>query len=176
MIDMFRRLSSKNLKNISLDSEKSHIYLKDTDFSLVIMRPYDLLQLGDLVGSGSEDILIWTGKTIGKALCKNIQENRKIKTKKHLFQELLVNLTNLGYGKFEMSYLEGKTVKILVYNSIMQEVESSQDASLISNLYNGIFIGSMNFAGADVFTKSITNASENSLPCTYEYEFMERGA
>jgi hypothetical protein len=176
MIDMFRRLSSKNLKNISLDTEKSHIYLKDTDFSLVIMRPYDLLQLGDLVGSGSEDILIWTGKTIGKALCKNIQENRKIKTKRHLFQELLVNLTNLGYGKFEMSYLEGKTVEISVFNSIVQEVESPQDANLILNLYNGIFIGSLNFAGAEVYTKSITNASEKTRPCVYKYEFLGQEA
>lgn len=172
MIDMFRRLSSKNLKNIALDTEKSHIYLKDTDFSLVILRPYDLVQLGDLVGSGSEDILIWTGKAIGKALCKNIQENRNIKTKKQLFQELLVNLTNLGYGKFEMSYLEKKSVKISVFNSIVQEITNPQDVNLISNLYNGIFIGSMNFAGADVFTKSVVSSTKIDLPCIFEYEFM----
>ena len=172
MIDMFRRLSSKNLKNIALDSEKSHIYLKDTDFSLVILRPYDLVQLGDLVGSGSEDILIWTGKTIGKALCKNIQENRKIKKKKQLFQELLVNLTNLGYGKFEMSYLEKKSVKISVFNSIVQEIEHPQDINLIANLYNGIFIGSLNFAGADVFTKSVVTSTEKDRPCIFEYDFV----
>jgi hypothetical protein len=63
---MFSKLLSKGLKNIAIDSKKSHIYLKETDFSLVIIRPYDLVQLGDLVGSGSEDILVWAGKTIGK--------------------------------------------------------------------------------------------------------------
>ncbi len=172
MVDMFRRLSSKNLKNIALDSEKSHIYLKDTDFSLVILRPYDLVQLGDLVGSGSEDILIWTGKTIGKALCKNIQENKKIKSKKQLFQELLINLTNLGYGRFEMSYLEKSSVKISVFNSIVQEISNPQDVSLISNLYNGIFLGSLNLAGADVITKSIINSTEKDSACVYEYEFL----
>ena len=169
---MFRRLSSKNLKSIALDSEKSHIYLKDTDFSLIILRPYDLVQLGDLVGSGSEDILIWTGKTIGKALCKNIQENKKIRSKKQLFQELLINLTNLGYGRFEMSYLEKSGVKISVFNSIVQEVNNPQDASLISNFYNGIFLGSLNLAGADVVTKSIINSTERDSACVYEYEFL----
>ena len=173
MVEMFRRLSSKNLKNIALDSEKSHIYLKDTDFSLVILRPYDLVQLGDLVGSGSEDILIWTGKTIGKALCKNIQENRKVKSKKQLFHELLVNLTNLGYGRFEMNYLENERVKISVFNSIVQEMTNPQDISLISNLYNGIFIGSLNFAGADVFTKSISASSLEGTPSVFEYEFVK---
>jgi len=172
MIDMFRRLSTKNLKNIALDSEKSHIYLKDTDFSLVIMRPYDLVQLGDLVGSGSEDILIWTGKTIGKALCKNIQENRKIRSKRQLFQELLVNLTNLGYGKFEMSYIEKQSVTISVFNSIMQDIPNKQDSTLISNLYNGIFIGSLNFAGADLITKSVTTSTEKGTPSKYEYDFI----
>jgi hypothetical protein len=172
MVEMFRRLSAKNLKNIALDSEKSHIYLKDTDFSLVILRPDDLVQLGDLVGSGSEDILIWTGKTIGKALCKNIQENRKVKTKKQLFQELLVNLTNLGYGRFEMSYLEKDRVKISVFNSIVQEFTNPQEISLMSNLYNGIFIGSLNFAGADIFTKSISTSSQEGTPSVFEYEFI----
>ncbi|MBN2154964.1 MAG: hypothetical protein JW776_02845 [Candidatus Lokiarchaeota archaeon] len=169
---MFRRLASKNLKNISLDSDKSHIYLKDTDFALVIMRPYDLVQLGDLIGSGSEDILIWTGKTIGKALCKNIQENRKIKSKKQLFQELLVNLMNMGYGKFEMSYIENTSVKISVFNSIVQEVQSKQDATLISNLYSGIFLGSLAFAGAEVFPKLTDISMESQKPCVFEFEFI----
>ena len=173
MVFMFRRLSSKNLKSIALDSEKSHIYLKDTDFSLVILRPYDLVQLGDLVGSGSEDILIWAGKTIGKALCKNIQDNKKINSKKQLFQELLVNLTHLGYGRFEMTYLEKSSVKISVFNSIVQEIDNPQEVNLISNLYNGIFMGSLSFAGAEVITKSVINSIEKNSVCTYEYGFLK---
>jgi len=170
---MFRRLSSKNLKNIVLDSEKSHIYLKDTDFSLIIMRPYDLVQLGDLVGSGSEDILIWAGKTMGKALCKNIQETRKITSKKQLFQELLVNLTNLGYGRFEMSYVENKEVKITIFNSIVQEVQNQQEIGLISNFYNGIFMSSLSFAGSDVYLKSIINSTQKDSSHSFEYEFVK---
>ena len=173
MVEMFRRLTSKNLKNISLDSEKSHIYLKDTDFSLVIMRPYDLVQLGDLVGSGSEDILIWTGKTIGKAICKNIKENRKIKSKKQLYQELLINLTNMGYGRFEMSFIENKSFSVSVFNSIVQEIESPQEAALLSNFYNGIFLGSLNFAGEDIELKSVETSMDKGKPCRFEYEIIK---
>ena len=114
----------------------------------------------------------WTGKTIGKALCKNIQENKKVKSKKHLFQELLINLTNLGYGRFDMSYLEGKSVKISVFNAIVQEISNPQEVVLISNLYNGIFIGSLSFAGADVITKSVINSAEKDSACVFEYEFL----
>ncbi|MHA1897928.1 MAG: hypothetical protein ACTSU2_11085, partial [Promethearchaeota archaeon] len=134
---MFNRLLTKGLKSVSFDSKRAHIYLKSTDFALVIMRPYDLVQLGDLVGSGSEDILIWTGKAIGKSLCQNIQEKKKPKTRKKLFEELLVNLMNLGYGKFELEYIENKSVKIKVFNSLIKEMKEEEEAHLICNLYNG---------------------------------------
>ena len=58
------------------DSKKSHLTLKDQHFPLVILRPHDLVQLGALVASGSEDILIWTGKNIGKKIT-NVLQMRK---------------------------------------------------------------------------------------------------
>ncbi|MHA1339879.1 MAG: hypothetical protein ACTSRZ_00325 [Promethearchaeota archaeon] len=169
---MFGRIISKGLKNITIDSKRSHIFLKDTNFSLVIMRPYDLVQLGDLVGSGSEDILIWTGKTIGKTLCNNIRQKNKVKTRKKLFEILLNNLTNLGYGKFKMTYIEGKKVDIIVENSIVQEIHNNEDAILIKNLYNGIFLGAFISAGADIEEKDVYTA-EIKDPLKFEYEFVE---
>ncbi|MHA1454292.1 MAG: hypothetical protein ACTSRD_15650 [Promethearchaeota archaeon] len=71
-----------------------------------------------------------------------------------------------------MSYLEKKSVKISVFNSIVQEIEQPQDINLIANLYNGIFIGSLNFAGADVFTKSVVTSTEKDRPCIFEYDFV----
>ncbi|MBD3351367.1 MAG: hypothetical protein GF364_07760 [Candidatus Lokiarchaeota archaeon] len=168
---MFKRLLSKGIKNISIDSKKSHILLKNTNFSLVIMRPYDLVQLGDLVGSGSEDILIWTGKTIGKSLCKNIQDNKKIRTRKKLFEALLSYLTNLGYGKFDMEYNKGKNVKIEIKNSIVQEIKEMEDAQLIRNLYNGIFIGSLNSSGVEV--EEVSQEFDKKDPIVFEYNFID---
>lgn len=172
---MFGRLLSKGLKNVSIDSKKSHIFLKDTNFSLVLMRPYDLVNLGDLVGSGSEDILIWTGKSIGKSLCTNIQQNNKVKTRKKVFEILIDNLMNFGYGKFKMDYLEGKSVKIEITSSIADEIKEKEDALLIKNLYNGIFIGAFNSTGIEVEEKGVVEISKNK-PMVFNYEFIKGGS
>lgn len=164
---------TKGLKNIIIDSKQNHIYVKSTNLSLVILRPYDLLRLGDLVGSGSEDILIWAGKTIGKSLCTNIQEKNKDKDHKKLFEELLNNLNNLGYGKFQMDYKDEKSVKIQVFNSIVNEIKEKEDAKLILNLYNGIFIGSFNSFKIDVILKKITYEFEENSPSIFEYDFIK---
>ncbi len=164
----------RGIKNITIDSNKSHIFLKDTEFSLIIIRPYDLVQLGDLVGSSSEDILIWTGKTIGKALLKNILEKKKVKNRKKMFEELLTNLTNLGYGKFRMDYSEGERAKIEITNSIVEEIDEKDDAQLICNLYNGIFIGSFSTAGIDVEVKKSICPFQNENIMTFEYDFISQ--
>jgi len=163
---------SKGLKNITIDSKRSHIFLKDTNFSLVIMRPYDLVQLSDLVGSGSEDILVWTGKIIGKSLCNNIQQKENIKTRKKLFELLLNNLTNLGYGLFSMIYVEGKKVEIQVENSLIKEITNEEEALLLRNLYNGIFLGAFSAAGTNVEEKQV-NIPRNDDKLKFEYQFLE---
>jgi len=171
---MFGKRPSKGLKNITIDSEKSHIYLKDTNFSLIIMRPYDLVQLGDLVGTGSEDILIWTGKSIGKALINSIlQQKKKIMLRENLLEELLINLMHLGYGKFLMQYIEGDHVKIEVHNSILQDIDEEEDAQLICNFYNGILIGFFNSTGIDVELKKLICSEDRDNPLYFEYVFLE---
>ena len=171
---MFGKRPSKVLKNITIDSEKSHIYLKDTNFSLIIMRPYVLVQLGDLVGTGSEDILIWTGKSIGKALINSIlQQKKKIILREKLLEELLLNLTYLGYGKFIMKYEEGLRVTIEVHNSILQDIDKEEDAQLIVNFYNGILIGFFSSTGIDIELKKLSFSENRDEPLIFEYNFLE---
>lgn len=169
---MFGRLLSKGLKRISINSKKSHIFLKNTDFSLVIVRPYDLVQLGDFVGSGSEDILIWTGKTIGRTLCNNIRQNKRIKNRKKLFDALTDNLENLGYGTVDIDYKPGKYAKIEISNPLTEEITDINDAELIKNLYNGIIIGAFNSSGLEV--EQTGNAKiEKNQPLKFDYNIDE---
>lgn len=169
---MFSRLLSKGLKRISINSKKSHIFLKNTDFSLVIVRPYDLVQLGDFVGSGSEDILIWTGKTIGRTLCNNIRQNKRIKNRKKLFDALMDNLENLGYGNCDIDYKKGKSAKLEISNSLIEEIDDLTDAELIKNLYNGIIIGAFNSAGLEVDQIGEVKLEKNK-PIVFEYNIEE---
>jgi hypothetical protein len=171
---MFGRRLSKGIKNIAIDPIKSHIFLKDTTFSLVIIRPYDLVQLSDLVGSGSEDILIWTGKNIGKSLTtKILSQKKKIMLREKLIEELMTNLTNLGYGKFKIRYGEGQKVKIEITNSIVQEIDDKEEAKLIINFYNGIFIGFFNSTGIDVEMLESLYSIDKEPIIHFEYELIE---
>ena len=171
---MFGRRLSKGIKNIAIDPIKSHIFLKDTTFSLVIIRPYDLVQLSDLVGSGSEDILIWTGKNIGKSLTtKILSQKKKIMLREKLIEELMTNLTNLGYGKFKIRYGDGQKLKIEILNSIVQEIDDKEEAKLIINFYNGIFIGFFNSTGIDVEMLESLYSIDKEPIIHFEYELIE---
>src|SRR4030042_2915104 len=138
----------KNLPNVTIDSNKSHIYLKGTKLPLVILRPQDIVDLGELVGSGSEDILLWIGKTIGKAFCKAVQEKDKPSSRQKLIEVVLRYLQDFGYGLVNIEkYVEGKEVIINVKDPLEKKVEGGQ---VIALLYNGILSGIFNESGLEV--------------------------
>jgi hypothetical protein len=87
------------------------------------------------------------------------------------WEELVTNLNTMGYGKFQLDYVEGKKVKIEVSDSIIKEIKEKDDAQLICNLYNGIFMGSFNAAGADVEVKQVKCTFGSDSPMSFEYEF-----
>jgi predicted hydrocarbon binding protein len=172
---MFNRFSItfKGLKNIAIDTQKSHLTLKGSNYPLVILRPYDLVQLGALVGSGSEDILIWTGKSIGKNLCQAVMEINKIKKRDKLIQAVVETLSNLGFGKFSINYSEGKSCIIRVSNPISSAIKDKNDAKVLCNLYNGIFIGMLSGSGVEVDGEEIECVLEGKKECVFEYKFKE---
>jgi predicted hydrocarbon binding protein len=171
IIIMFKGMY-KGLKKVTIDPDKSHLTLKGTDFPLVILRPYDMVSLGALVGSGSEDILIWIGKTIGKNLSIALQSG-KIKKREKLILLTLDMLSNLGFGKFSMKYAEGKSAKIHVQSPISNEIKDKKDAKVLCNLYNGLFIGIFSGTGVDVDGDEKECVLEGKRECVFEYEFEE---
>ena len=90
-----------------------------------------------------------------------------------LLEELLLNLTYLGYGKFIMKYEEGVQVIIEVHNSILQDIDEEEDAQLIGNFYNGILIGFFSSTGIDIELKKISFSENRDEPLIFEYNFLE---
>ncbi len=140
---MFDKLSSvfSGLKGVEVDKNTSHLSISDTDIHLTILRPYDLVALGGLVGSGSEDILVWVGKTIGKKISQEIFKDKPAKKLKKKYKKILSNYSYLGFGDFDMDLNEGKSVEIEVEEPLEKEIKDKEDARVICNLYNGLFIG-----------------------------------
>ena len=172
---MFGRFSNlyKPLKKIDVDQNKFHIYLKGTNVKLVLLRPYDLVQLGALVGSGSEDILIWTGKIIGKNLCQAIQDSSKEKKREKLLGSVLETLSSMGFGRFSMSYKEGKNATIKVSDPISSAIKDKGDAKVLCDLYNGLFNGMFTATGIDVEGNEKECILKGNPNCIFEYQFEE---
>ena len=171
---MFGRVSFlyKGLKEVAIDQEKSQLRLKGTKFPLVLLRPYDLVQLGALVASGSEDILIWVGKTIGKDLSKALQSTGDFKKKEKLVQNILETLSHFGFGKCTLvNFDEGKGSTIKVFSSISADIKDKSDAKVLCNLYNGIFIGMFSSCGLDVEGEEKECILKGNPQCTYQYKF-----
>jgi len=186
---MFKRLSgvTKALKDIVIDG--SHIKLKKTDMNFIIMTPSDLVQLGDLVGGGSEDVLLWIGKTVGAELAETINARDGVKKPKKSITNILNSITYMGFGDLKIKSLkEGKSATIEVTNPICLNVENKADAKSLENLYLGLFIGVFKVFGweiaidPDTFedmavqTKSALDSDgTGTLSDEYEFTFGESG-
>lgn len=172
---MFGRFQNlyKPLKRIDIDQNKSQIILKGTRVNLVLLRPYDLVQLGAIVGSGSEDILIWTGKSIGKNLSQALQESTKEKKREKLIQNVLDTLNSLGFGKFNLTYKEGVEVIFRVSNPLAATpgLKDKADNRVLCDIYNGIFIGILAGSGVDVEGGEEECVLDGKPNCVYKYKF-----
>lgn len=138
---------------------------------MIILRPNDIVQLGELVGSGSEDIIIWIGKTIGKNICKAVIEKDSPKNRKDLLEQNLEYLANFGFGDLEIKkYVEAKNVEIKVARPLEEGLEGGE---IIQNLYNGILCGIFEESGLEVegsVKESVLSGDEFDL---FEFTFFE---
>ena len=161
----------KGLKDVEVDSNKSHLYLKGTTLPLIILRPQEIVDLGELVGSGSEDILIWIGKTIGKALCKAVQEKDNPPSRQKLIEAVVKYLSNLGYGTVTITdYQEGKEVSISIKDPLEKHVEGGQ---VIALLYNGILSGIFSESGLETEAEQQKSVLKGSNEDVFLFKFEE---
>ncbi|MCK4280497.1 MAG: hypothetical protein KAX10_00150, partial [Candidatus Lokiarchaeota archaeon] len=140
---MFKRV--KKVENVVLDEEKSHIYLKDTNLPLLMIRPEELIEFGELAGSESVDILIWVGKSIGKSIAKEFIKTSdvvslKFREKMKIINSILEILQSLGYGILVLNYGKGN-ITIDVGNPLAKDYIGNIMAKNICIIYNGIFTG-----------------------------------
>ncbi len=179
---MFKGIGNifKSYKGVAVDPKQSHLTIKNTDLSLVLLRPYDLVYLGELVGSGSEDILILVGKNIGKKICVEIEKRDAPKKLEKKYQAVLETFMNMGFGKFTLKFDEYKSATIKVKDPISNTIKDKNEARVLCNLYNGLFLGMFSQdSEADGEEKQCVL---NSTPekhfeeCVFEYKLARKEA
>jgi hypothetical protein len=158
--------------------------------NLVVMRPNDLIQLGELIGGGSEDVLLWIGKTVGKELSTEIQSRDSPKKERKKFETVLSSLTLMGFGKCVIKSLnEKKNCEIEVQNPISLAIRDRSEARAMENLYLGLFQGMFTEAGwqlamdpetaddmARVTRSAVDTASSGQLSSIFRFDFEEGSA
>ncbi len=172
---MFKRV--KKVENVVLDEEKSHIYLKDTNLPLLMIRPEELIEFGELAGSESEDILIWVGKSNGKSIAKEFIKTSniaslKIRDKMKIINSILEKLQSLGYGILVLNYGKGN-ITIDVGNPLSKDYIDNIMAKNICILYNGIFTGLIEEIGIDCEGREINCILKGADMCSFTFEFEQ---
>lgn len=137
---MMKKLGfQKGLKNINIDSN-SHLIYKKTNLSLVVLRPNDLAQMGDLIGQGNKDIIMWIGKTVGRSMAEIVDQDESPRDHQDLLLKASKSLENLGFGLISIpEYVDDARVKIKVDNPLYNSVDENQD--ILSMIYLGVFTG-----------------------------------
>ncbi len=172
---MFKR--SKKIEIAEVDEETGHIYLKNSKLPLLMLRPEELIEFGELAGSEAEDILLWVGKSIGKTIFKEIigdqdLSDAKIRVKMNATSTILDRLQNLGFGVMVLNHDKEKII-IDIANPLAKDYVDNIMAKNICILYSGIFSGFMEEMGIDSEVEEVNCVLKGADMCSFKFELEE---
>ncbi|MHA1798567.1 MAG: hypothetical protein ACTSVY_08985 [Candidatus Helarchaeota archaeon] len=171
---MLKKLGfSKGLKNIVIDSE-SHIIYKNTNLKLVVLRPNDLAQMGDLIGQGNKDIITWIGKTVGRNFAEAVDQVDNPKNNLDFITKCCKALEYTGFGQISIvDYSDKQSAKIEIKKPLYENLEENQD--IISTIYLGVFLGIFEHLGLVASGSEVISGwkDENVDYSLFEFNFSE---
>jgi predicted hydrocarbon binding protein len=172
---MMKKLGGqKSLKNINIDTD-SHIIYKKTNLALVVLRPNDLAQLGDLIGQGNKDIITWIGKTVGRSVAEVVYKDEAPKDNNDLITKAFKALETLGFGILSLvKYEEDSNIIVRVEYPLYESLDENQE--IISNIYSGIFLGILEYLGRKATSVELEAAWKNKSIKHSLFELKIEGA
>ena len=172
---------SKRLKKelqIMIDEKLGQLFFgdKEKDLRLIMLRPIELIEFSEFAGANAEDILIWVGKTLGKAYMDKFFYNKDwsketLATRKEVLLGNLEALELMGYG--ELSGVFKKTyILISVVDSLAKEESDNIMAKNLCLLNQGIFLGMFEALQIDVEGEEIECVLLGNEKCTFKFTFI----
>ncbi len=172
---------SKRLKKdlqVMIDEKLGQLFLGDKkkDLRLLMFRPIDLIEFSEFAGANADDILIWVGKTLGKAYMDKFFYNKdwsseSLATRKEVLLGNLEALELMGYG--ELSGVFKKThILVMVLDSLSKEESDNIMAKNLCLLYHGIFLGMFEALQIDVDGEEIECVLLGAEKCTFKFNFL----
>jgi predicted hydrocarbon binding protein len=172
---------SKRLKKelqVMIEEKLGHLFFGDKkkDLRLLMLRPIDLIEFSEFAGTNADDILIWVGKTLGKAYMDKFFQKKDWSTESMAVKKevILGNLEALelwGFGQFAASFKKDH-ILIKVAESLAVEERENIMAKNLCLLYQGIFAGMFDALGIDVQIEEIECVLLGGNFCVYKFDLL----
>jgi predicted hydrocarbon binding protein len=172
---------SKRLKkelNIMVDEKTGQLFFGDKkkDLKLLMLRPIDLIEFSDFAGTNADDILIWVGKSLGRAFMEKFYYSKDwssepMATRKEVILGSFEALGLMGYGEMKGLFKKDHII-IEVEESLACEESDNIMAKNLCLLYQGIFNGLFDVLQMDVSGEEIGCVLLDEEKCIYKYDFI----
>jgi len=172
---MFKR-TKKDIA-INVDEKLGQLFLGNKDLRVLMLRPIDLIEFAEFAGSSAEDILLWTGKSIGKHLSTQLitdvsWENEPLSIKKKALRGILDTLEHLGFGILRLK-VNRDNVEIHVHEPLSDPERENIMAKNICRIYQGVFHGLFENMDMDVDAEEIKCCLLDDDTCVFKYTLMD---
>ncbi|TFG02554.1 MAG: hypothetical protein EU540_01290 [Promethearchaeota archaeon] len=167
---------SKKEEQITIEENLGHLFFRDIDLRLLMLRPIDLIEFSEFAGANSEDIVIWVGKTVAKYFIEKLYgeanwSEETLSNKKEAIVNVLDAFEHLGYGILTSAFLKDK-IFISVENPISQEEKDNIMAKNICILYQGIFNGVLEQIGIDADGEEVQCFLKDDEADIFKYDLL----
>lgn len=173
---MFKRL--KKELQINIEEKEGQLFLgeKNKDMRLVMLRPNEIMEFCEFAGTNADDILIWTGKSLGKIFMTKFLYNKDwtkelMTTKKEVIFGTLEALMLMGYGSLACMFKKNHII-INAYESLAVQERENIMAKNLCLLYLGIFNGVFEELGIDVDGKEVECVLTGGKKCSFKFDLL----
>lgn len=173
---MFKRL--KKELQINIEEKEGQLFFgeKVKDMRLVMLRPNEIMEFCEFAGTNADDILIWTGKSLGKIFMEKFFSNKDwtneiMATKKEVVFGTLEALMLMGYGGLACMFKKDHII-INAYESLAVQEKENIMAKNVCLLYLGIFNGILEELGLDVDGKEVECVLTGGKKCSFKFDLL----
>jgi len=173
---MFKRL--KKELQINIEEKDGQLFLgeKNKDMRLVMLRPNEIMEFCEFAGINADDILIWTGKSLGKLFMEKFfyhkdWTNELMATKKEVVFGTLEALMLMGYGGLACMFKKDYII-INAYESLAVQEKENIMAKNLCLLYLGIFNGILEELCIDVDGKEVECVLTGGKKCSFRFDLL----
>ena len=172
---------SKRLKKelqVMIDEKLGQLFFgeKKKDLRLLMLRPIDLIEFSEFAGTNADDILVWVGKTLGRAYMEKFFYNKDwstvpMATRKEVALGNLESLELMGFGEVTGVFKKNH-ILFKISDSLASEEKDNIMAKNLCLLYQGLFSGMLETLQIDADGEEIECVLLGNEQCVFKFDFI----